>query len=148
VKADTIRRYLRRAAIVAECSPDKETQVGAILLSGNTRSVVSEGYNGFIRGATNENLPTTRPDKYQYMIHAETNLVCNAARNQVSTLGGIVFITHTPCINCIRLLYQAGIQEIYFSEEHASFQVVRNSLDFTVQFTTESFYTKITIEPK
>ena len=120
LKGDKIKRYIRRAEIAAESSPDLETKVGAILVSSKTQSVVSEGYNGFIRGAKDDVLPRTRPDKHKFIIHAEANLLANAARNGVSTSDCFVVQTISPCINCARLLFQAGIKEIYFKEWYGS----------------------------
>ncbi len=106
IRCTKILSYLRRAEVAAENSPDAETKVGAVLISYKTGSVISEGYNGFVRGADDDTIPKTRPDKYEYVIHSEANLICNAARNGVRTDDCFVVQTHSPCVQCARLLYQ------------------------------------------
>ena len=141
-----LQSYLRRAEVVAENSPDLETQVGAVLVSSKTFSVISEGYNGFIRGADDSKLPKTRPDKYQYMVHAEENLLCNAARNGVSTNECFVVQTTSPCIKCARLLYQSGITTVYCANLHSSITQVKSLGDLTLKFTYLSNCIKIIIQ--
>ena len=60
----------------------------------------------------------TKPDT----IHAEPNLIAHAARRGISIDGGTVFLTHSPCMPCAALMIQAGIKEVYFLEEHRSYQ--------------------------
>lgn len=147
VSEKKILSYLRRAEVVAENSPDEQTQVGSILVSNATHSVISEGYNGFIRGTKDADLPKTRPGKYKYVVHAEENLICNAARNGVKTDDCFVVQTHSPCIKCARLLHQAGISTVYYKEYYHGTDVVDELGDMKLQFTKFDKYTKIEIKP-
>lgn len=131
VKRHKVVSYLKRARVVSESSPDEETQVGSILISQATGSVISEGYNGFIRGANDEKIPKKRPDKYDYMVHAEENLICNAARNGVRTDGCFVVQTLSPCQGCARRLYQSGITRVYCQELYHG--TVLSDLDITLE---------------
>lgn len=90
-------------------SDDAESQVVAMsyrnaLITANT----------FIYGASG--LPNTRPDKYEYMIHAEANLVYASAKRGESLDGEIVLCTLSPCQNCIRAMFQSGVREIYYKD--------------------------------
>lgn len=142
-----ILSYLKRAQVISESSPDAETKVGSVLVSKKTQSVISEGYNGFIRGANDEKIPKTRPEKYEYVIHAETNLIANAARNGVRTDDCFIVQTISPCVNCARLLYQSGIDTIFYSEWYNGSDKIKELGDLRLQFTKYEKYTKIVIQP-
>jgi deoxycytidylate deaminase len=111
-----ILNFIRQAEIIAQLSHDKQTQVGSILVDSVNFDQMASGYNGFVRGAKDVALPTTRPEKYEYMIHAEANLIYNAARKGIRTEGHIIVQTLSPCFSCARMLYQAGIRTIYFKD--------------------------------
>ena len=147
VKSKKILSYLKRAQVVAENSPDAETKVGAVLISKNTGSVISEGYNGFVRGARDEKIPKTRPQKYEYVVHAEENLICNAARNGVRTDDCFVVQTISPCIRCARLLYQSGIDTVYYENYYGGTDEVKRLADIKLEYTFYNGYTKIIIKP-
>lgn len=139
--------YIKRAITVSENSPDAETQVGSVLVSKETMSVISEGYNGFCRKCDDDKLPKTRPDKHKFILHAESNLITNCAINGIRTLNCFVVQTHSPCINCMRLLYQAGITEVYFKEEYKTTKDMEQLGDLKLEFTSYDLYTKIQIKP-
>lgn len=142
-----ILSYIRRAEAAAEDSPDAQTKVGSVLISKKTGSVVSEGFNGFVRGANDMALPKTSPEKHEYIIHAETNLICNASRNGVTTDDCFVVQTHSPCVHCARLLYQCGIKTVYFKEYHKRTDEVKRLGDLELKYTPFDKYTKIEIGP-
>jgi len=109
--------YLKRAMAVSEQSHDPVTKVGTVLVNKENGATISEGYNGYVRGADDENLPKTRPEKYEFLIHAEENLIANAARNGIRTNNCVLICTLSPCTHCLRLCWQAGIDVIYFPEK-------------------------------
>lgn len=139
--------YYERALASSKASPDPSTKVGALLIHGESGAVIAEGYNGFVRGAPDHKIPTTRPEKYDYIIHAETNLICNAARHGVSTDKCVIFCTISPCIRCMRMLYQAGITEVYVAGFYSDFQQCSSMLDLKLTVTTIGQFSKITVEP-
>lgn len=147
MKQEKLQLYIKRALVTAESSPDAETKVGAILVSKSTGSVISEGYNGFVRGANDEALPKTRPAKYDFVIHAEQNLIYNAARNGVRTDACFLVSTHSPCVNCARALYQAGIDTVYFKNYYPGTDNVQILGDLKLEYTKFEEVTKITIRP-
>lgn len=143
-----LKKYMKRAEVVAENSHDEETQVGAVLINNNTLSVISEGYNGFVRGAPDQDLPRTRPDKYPYMIHAEQNLLANACRNGISTDNSFIVLTLSPCAHCVRMCWQAGIKEIYFKDIYRDFHQSKDMGDLEIDFTNYGIYYRILLSPK
>lgn len=136
---------------VASRSKDAETKVGAILVAKDDFSTIATGYNGFVRGAPDHKLPATRPDKYPYMKHAEENLISNCARRGIATKDTFMVITLSPCTSCLRLCWQAGIDEIYFLDEYRDFHKSAAMLDLDVVVTrvcTQSYsLSKIQLQP-
>jgi dCMP deaminase len=128
--------YLGIAKEVAKRSQDKDTQVGMILVNPDTGGILSTGYNGFIKGADDPNLPLTRPQKYEFFVHAEPNLIYNCARHGIATEGCIVYGTTTPCGPCIRALWQCGICEMYVSSIHPTFENTKKLADMNVAVQT------------
>lgn len=140
-----LKYYHTRALATASASPDLSTKVGALLIHGESGAVICEGYNGFIRGAPDDDLPKTRPDKYDYIIHAETNLLCNAVRHGISSNNCVLFCTISPCIKCMRMLYQAGIKEIYVAGFYSDFEKCASMLDLSLNVTSNEEFSKIQI---
>ena len=140
--------YYKQALAVADQSHDSETKVGALLIHGRTGAVISSGFNGFVRGADDTKLPNTRLDKYPYMVHAETNLVTNCARHGISTEGCFLFCTLSPCINCMRLLYQAGISMVFFKDVYRDFNKNINMKDMHIKVSEIEDYYAAALEPR
>lgn len=147
LKDNKIMAYIRRAEVVAGLSPDAETKVGSILVSRRTLSVISEGYNGFARGANDDKIPKTRPEKYKYVIHAEENLIYNAARNGVCTDECFVVQTHSPCVNCARRLWQSGIDTVYFKTYYPGTDEIKALGDLKIVETKGDGWFKYVISP-
>ena len=135
--------YLKIAQIVAEQSKDPNTQVGAVLVKDD--SIVITGRNGYCRGAADYSLPRTSPEKYEYFIHAELNAVLNAVRLGRSISGCIVYLTHSPCPNCVRHLWQAGISEYVVSSLHKTSEGYKDMLDLDVVVKQEPNYFTIKV---
>jgi len=110
------------AETVSERSHDSETKVGAVLVKNDSGAIVATGYNGFVRGAPDDELPTTRPEKYPYMIHAEENIISQCARYGVSMDDCKLISTMSPCVKCMRLLWQSGVTHIITKELYSDFE--------------------------
>jgi len=119
--------FLREALLWSERSHDAETQCGCVLVKDKT--VLSTGYNGFIRDIDETMLPNLRPHKYPFMLHAELNAILNCARLGKPTLGATAYITTKPCFSCFQMLYQAGIVHIVYSNFHISQHYDNNEAD-------------------
>lgn len=148
MKPEKILSYLRIAEAVSQDSHDAETKVGYVLVHGKTGAIIATGFNGFIRGTNDKKLPNTRPEKYPYMIHSEANLICNAVRHGISTDGCYLVGTLSPCINCLRLIYQSGITTIFFKELYRDFQQNCSMEDLEVNLTSDSGFYRIDLKPR
>ena len=85
------------------------TQVGAVAVDVDDR-ILESGYNGLPRHVCDHPYRYERPEKYNWVIHAEANLVATAARQVLK--GSTVYVTHLPCNNCMGLLIQAGVSTV------------------------------------
>ena len=111
--------YMDWATRCAQLSHAKRLQVGAVIVKDD--SVISYGYNGMPAGwdnnCENETFQQdgsiglkTKPE----VLHAESNAIAKLARSINSGNGADIFITHAPCLDCAKLVYQAGIKRVYF----------------------------------
>lgn len=148
MKESKLDNYFKRAAIVSELSPDEQTKVGCVLLNNESKAIIASGYNGFVRGADDKNLPKTRPEKYKFMVHAEENLIFNCVRNGISTNNCTLFVTLSPCQKCTRSMYQSGITTIYFRDKYKDFEDQINLGDLEVEISEIGMYTKMVLKPK
>lgn len=108
--------FMLHVYLAASRSKDPSTQIGAILVQGDT--LVSEGYNGFCRKVNdNDSTRWIRPEKYSWVEHGERNSIYNAARNGIKTLNAVMFTQEMPCVDCARSVIQAGIKEIVLHKQ-------------------------------
>lgn len=114
--------FMEMAYLVASKSKDRSVKVGAVAV-GEGNTMVSMGYNGFVRFADDEDDKRhERPEKYDWTAHAELNVVFNAARNGTSLLGTTMYTTSHPCKECAKGIVQAGISEVVIpSKENDAF---------------------------
>ena len=118
--------YMKTAKVFAELSHARRLHVGAIVVKDDR--IISIGYNGMPAGWDNnceyevlveegEDYATelkTRPE----VLHAESNAIAKLAKSNDSGLGADIFITHAPCIECAKLIYQSGINGVYYGENY------------------------------
>ena len=116
--------FMQEAILWSRRSHDIQTQCGCVIVKDKT--VVSTGYNGFVRDIDDNVLPNTRPEKYPFMMHAEANAIYNAVRLGRSTLGASIYITAPPCLSCLQMLYQCGIEKIFYSDVSEPKMVIYN----------------------
>lgn len=107
------KRYLRMATIWAENSYCRRRQVGAIIVKD--KMIISDGFNGTPSGFENvceDENDSTKP----YVLHAEANAITKVARSSNSSDGATLYVTTSPCIECSKLIIQAGIKRVVFNE--------------------------------
>jgi dCMP deaminase len=116
--------YMDIAERTAQLSRARRLQVGAIIVKA-TR-IISIGFNGTPAGWDNncedeishedgvQVVLKTRPE----VIHAESNAVSKLARSTESGLGAAMFVTHAPCMDCAKLIYQSGIASVYYRHSY------------------------------
>ena len=108
-------RYLRMAAVWAENSYCKRRQVGALLIKN--KMIISDGYNGTPSGFEN-NCEDESGKTQPYVLHAEANAITKIAKSHNSSEGATLYVTSSPCIECAKLIIQAGIIRVVFSESY------------------------------
>ena len=107
-------RYLRMARIWSDNSYCERRKVGALIVKD--KMIISDGYNGTPSGFENvcEEDGVTKP----YVLHAEANAITKIARSSNSSDGSTLYVTASPCIECAKLIIQAGIKRVVYSEKY------------------------------
>lgn len=106
-------RYLRMATIWAENSYCKRRKVGALIVKDNM--IISDGFNGTPSGFENI-CEDEEGNTKAYVLHAEANAITKVARTNNNSDKATLYVTTSPCIECSKLIIQAGIKRLVFSE--------------------------------
>ena len=130
MKDKFITAYMDVAERFAQLSSAKRLQVGAIVVKDDR--IISIGYNGMPSGWDNcceewegeDEWGNTIWKSKKEVLHAESNAIAKLARSSESGEGAAIFITHAPCIDCAKLIYQSGIATVYYKNEYRSTQGV------------------------
>lgn len=109
------QRYMRMAMIWAENSYCKRRQVGALIVKD--KRIISDGYNGTPSGFENI-CEDEQGNTKAYVLHAEANAITKVARSHNSSQGSTIYVTACPCIDCAKLIIQAGIQRVVYGEPY------------------------------
>jgi dCMP deaminase len=130
VKQKYIDLYMDWARRTAELSHARRLHVGAVIVKDDT--VISYGYNGMPAGWDNNCEDTlddgtlkTKPE----VLHAESNAIAKLARSHDSGVGADIFVTHAPCLDCAKLIYQSGISRVWFGNQYRD----NSGIDFLQQ---------------
>ena len=123
MKQKLLDAYMKTAETFAECSTAKRLHVGAIVVKNDR--IISIGYNGMPSGWDNdcEDIKINNDGQYELktkpeVLHAETNAIAKLAKSNESGLGATMFITHSPCMDCAKLVYQSGINTVYYRNSY------------------------------
>jgi dCMP deaminase len=108
-------RYLQMARIWAENSYCERRKVGALLVKD--RMIISDGYNGTPSGFENKCEDENNKTK-PYVLHAEANAITKIAKSNNSSEGATLYVTTSPCLECAKLIIQAGIKRVVFSDAY------------------------------
>ena len=115
---------MKTAETFAELSHARRLHVGAIVVKDDR--IISIGYNGMPAGWDNNcedelkwptgevRLLKTKPE----VLHAESNAIAKLAKSSNSGLGADLFVTHSPCMECAKLIYQSGIRRVFYAEDY------------------------------
>lgn len=109
------KRYLEMAHIWAKNSYCKRRQVGALIVKD--KMIISDGYNGTPSGFENICEDESGQTK-QYVLHAEANAITKVAKSNNSSEGSTLYVTSAPCIECSKLIIQAGITRVVYSDDY------------------------------
>jgi len=136
MKPKFIELYSDIAERVSKLSSARRLQVGAIVVRDDR--IISIGYNGMPAGWDNncEHLQEdgtlkTRPE----VLHAEMNALMKLARSHESGLDADLFITHSPCMECAKGIYQAGINRVYYGRQYRSNEGIQFLKQSNIQVT-------------
>ena len=116
--------YMSVAETFAKLSHCERAKVGAIIVKSDR--IISIGYNGMPAGYDNcceetlyhIQLGTTTEMSKPEVLHAEANAIAKLAQSSESSDGAVIFCTHTPCIECAKLIHQAGIEKVYYRKDY------------------------------
>jgi dCMP deaminase len=139
MKQKFIEYFMDIARRTSQLSSAKRLQVGSIIVKDNR--IISIGYNGMPSGWTNEceylehriaqePLLKTKPE----VIHAEANAIAKLAKSTESGDGSVMFLTHSPCIDCAKQIYTTGIKKVYWNHNYRS----TDGIDFLKKCSVET----------
>ena len=128
MKQKFINAYMEVAKTFANLSSATRLQVGAIVVKDDR--IISIGYNGMPSGWDNcceewdgeDDWGNTILKSKPEVLHAESNCIAKLAKSPESGDGASIFITHSPCIDCAKLIYQSGIATVYYKNDYRSTQ--------------------------
>ena len=124
MKTKYLEAYMKTAETFAELSSARRLHVGAIVVKDDR--IISIGYNGMPSGwdndcefeYTNPQSKITELVSRKEVLHAETNAIAKLAKSTESGDGAILFVTHAPCLDCAKLVYQSGINSVYYRNSY------------------------------
>jgi dCMP deaminase len=147
MKEKFIRAFMDTAKRFAKLSHARRLKVGAIIVKNDR--IISIGYNGMPAGWDNnceyEHYTLDNPNDYELktrpeVLHAESNALAKLAKSHESGEGADLFLTHSPCIDCAKMIYQSGIRRIYFETNYRS--------DDGIKFLQKSGIDVVRIDPE
>jgi dCMP deaminase len=121
MKEKFIDAHMKAAEVYAQLSSAKRLQVGCVVVKDNT--IIGIGYNGMPSGWTNDcevELDNGETKTKPEVMHAETNSISKIARSTNSSDGAALFVTHAPCLDCAKIIHQAGINSVYYRNTYRS----------------------------
>ena len=126
MKEKYVKAHMKAAQVYAELSTAERLQVGCVIVKDNT--IIGIGYNGMPSGwdnvcetvkfkdFTGTVLMKSKPE----VLHAETNAIAKVSRSSNSTDNADLFVTHAPCLECAKLIYQSGIKSVFYRDTYRS----------------------------
>jgi len=131
MKEKHLHAYMDTAIRFSECSTAERLKVGCIAVKDN--KIISIGYNGTPNGCISGICEDENNRTFSYVVHAEMNMISKLAKGTESSEGCTVFITHSPCMECAKLMYQSGISKVYYNKEYRD----TSGIDFLREYGVE-----------
>ena len=123
MKEKLINAYMKTAETFAELSHARRLHVGAIVVKDDR--IISIGYNGMPSGWDNNcedviqhSDDTVTLKSKPEVLHAETNAIAKLAKSTESGHNAVLFVTHSPCLDCAKLIYQSGINSVFYRNSY------------------------------
>ena len=113
--------FAKIVQVTSERSPCERLRVGCLLVKDNR--IISQGYNGFLPGCPHQSI--IRDNHEQATVHAEQNAIADCAKRGVSCKDSTAYITHYPCIICLRILLASGIKKIKYINDYKNDNLVK-----------------------
>jgi dCMP deaminase len=121
--------FMQMAEVVKLRSPDPRRKVGSVLVNKIDNHLISTGYNGLVSGSNDKIDWNNRELVYSLILHAEVNCILHA-RNLSKNETLKMYITTSPCKECIKILASMNIKEIYYKDEYRDIQLVEEICNF------------------
>jgi len=129
--------FMEIAFKVAERSTCLKRKVGAIAVDWEGKRILATGYNGAVMGAMHcselgclrQNISSGKHFEICRAVHAEANLICQAAMYGISLKGSVVFCTLMPCYWCLKQLINTGIKKVYYCEDYVEDNLIKELLE-------------------
>lgn len=115
MRSKFVQAFMDVAYRFAQLSSAKRLNVGAIIVKDDR--IISIGYNGMPTGWDNDCEDENNKSKPE-VLHAETNAIAKLASSNESGKNATLFVTHQPCLDCAKLIYQSGITKVYYCEDY------------------------------
>lgn len=109
------KTYLKMASEWSTLSCCNRKKVGALIVKDG--AIISDGFNGTPHGFPND-CEDSEGNTYWYVLHAEANAILKVAKSSQNTIGATLYVTTSPCKDCSKLIIQAGIKHVIYSEEY------------------------------
>ena len=119
--------FVKIAKVTSERSSCERLKVGCVIVKDNR--IISQGYNGFLPGCPHKSIVVNNHE--QATVHAEQNAISDCAKRGVSCLGSTAYITHYPCINCMKILCASGIKDIRYIDNYRNDEIVKKISDIS-----------------
>jgi dCMP deaminase len=123
MKQKFVDAHMAAAEVYSKLSSAKRLQVGCVVVKDNT--IIGIGYNGMPSGWTNDceyavqhSDDTVELKTKPEVLHAETNALAKIAQSTNSSEGASLFVTHAPCLDCAKLIYQSGIKSVFYRNSY------------------------------
>ena len=116
--------FMRDAYSISYKSKDPRSKLGAVLVNWDSKTSFSRGYNGFARGVDDFAIRERweRPEKYDWVVHAESNSILNCSREGIRTQGSVMFTQGVPCSQCADDVIQSGIVEVVVHKQWQNYE--------------------------
>lgn len=129
--------FMNIAREVAKRSTCMRRQVGAIAVDPESKRILATGYNGAVAGSKHceelgclrENVPSGERFELCRAVHAEENVICQAAKHGISLKGAWIYCTHKPCYMCLKKLVNAGVKRVIYVEDYPHDRLVNELVE-------------------
>lgn len=140
-KIKMVDYHLMCAKLYSQLSASKRLKCGAVLVTPDNTRILMCGYNGTLPGRSN--ICEKDDSTLDEVIHAEQNVLISCAKYGISTESCILYITHSPCINCAKLIIAAGISKVFFNTYYRDTNGLELLLESNIEYYKRNYSNKL-----